>query len=70
MYIKYLYFFFPICMAEAVESWRLEMLKDIKHSSTQNQSNLGLSGEEARMNLTVELVTSLCSLQFLVVLVS
>jgi hypothetical protein len=49
-------------MAEAVESWRAEMLKDIKHSSTQNQSNLGLSGEEARMNLTVELVTSLCSL--------
>ncbi|XP_062221922.1 uncharacterized protein LOC133921167 [Phragmites australis] len=34
---------------EAVESWRVEKLKDIKHAPYQNQSNLGLSREEARM---------------------
>ncbi|GJM86930.1 hypothetical protein PR202_ga02833 [Eleusine coracana subsp. coracana] len=34
---------------KAIESWRFETLKDIRHASTQSQSNLGLSGDEARM---------------------
>jgi hypothetical protein len=36
-------------MAEVVESWRVEKLKDIKVASTQNQSNLDLSSEETSM---------------------
>ncbi|KAL6912088.1 hypothetical protein ACP4OV_000893 [Aristida adscensionis] len=34
---------------EVVESWRVEKLKDIKSALSRNQSNLGLSSEEARM---------------------
>ncbi|KAG2610831.1 uncharacterized protein LOC120703185 [Panicum virgatum] len=34
---------------EAVESWRVEKLKYIRSSSTQNLSNFGLSSEESRM---------------------
>jgi hypothetical protein len=36
-------------MAEVVESWRVEKLKDIKVASTRNQSNLDLSSEETSM---------------------
>ncbi|CAL5051783.1 unnamed protein product [Urochloa decumbens] len=34
---------------DAVESWRVEKLKYIRSSSTQNLSNFGLSSEESRM---------------------
>ncbi|VAI49762.1 unnamed protein product [Triticum turgidum subsp. durum] len=34
---------------EALESWRVETLKEAKSASTQNSSNLGLSSEEARL---------------------
>ncbi|KAF7091202.1 hypothetical protein CFC21_093835 [Triticum aestivum] len=34
---------------EALESWRVETLKDAKSASTRNSSNLGLSSEEARL---------------------
>jgi len=36
-------------MAEVVESWRVEKLKDIKVASTRNQSNLDLSSKETSM---------------------
>jgi hypothetical protein len=56
-------------MTEALESWRVETLKDTKSASIQNSSNLGLSNEEARMwtLLQKKLLTSTCAISFLMI---
>ncbi|CAM0943986.1 unnamed protein product [Alopecurus aequalis] len=38
-----------VIQQRALESWRVETLKDARSASIQNSSNLGLSNEEARM---------------------
>jgi hypothetical protein len=54
-------------MTEALETWRVEMLKDTKSASIQNSSKLGLSNEGARMWALPLKATSTFVIYFLVI---